>query len=394
MLPFLFPWTLSSTTLAILAYAGATIFAWLLAWFFAGSGGVRANPLRAASIFGVVAGVGAILIATRLTPIEPQPLPLHTYGLMIALAFISAIYLGGRAAERSATVDGAAFFQPGAPSLAAAAREAKSKGQELGPIVGRKAREHILDIGFWVFVGAMVGSRVLFIVVNWGGPDGYGADPMRIFQIWVGGFVFYGGFIGAALAALVYCRSHRIDFRGLADIGAPLVALGHFFGRMGCMSAGCCWGKVCEDPGFALGAHFPPGSMAYGSMVMDPAYSQYILEHGYTPALHPTQLYEGMGELALFFLLTWWAREKRFQGQILALWLMLYALLRLSIETFRGDFGRGMLLRWPEADPVLLSTSQTVGIGMFVVGAILYLRWRPKAEPGGEVGLEAQVEAA
>lgn len=394
MHPYLFPWTIPAAGLTALAYVGVVLVAAALSWFFAGRGGWKANPVQSVLIFAVAAAVGVMVVSTRLEGIEAQPLPIHTYGLMIALGFISAIHLGGRAAERFATIDGHAFFRPDAPALGAAAREAQTKREAVGPIVGRKAREHVFDIGFWVLVGAVIGARALFIIVNWGGPDGYGANPQRIFMVWTGGLVFYGGFIGATIAAFVYCRRHGVDFRALADIGAPLVALGHFFGRLGCMSAGCCWGKVCEDPAFVLGARFPEGSLAYSDMVSNSEFRSYILEHGHTPPLHPTQLYEGLGELGLFLFLTYWATRKRFRGQLLAMWLMLYALLRLSIETFRGDFGRGMLLRWPEADPVLLSTSQTVGICLFIVGAVFFFAWKPRKEGSSEEGAGASAAAA
>lgn len=377
MHPYLFPWVLPPSVLTILAYLGVAIVAAGLAWFATGRG-IRAQPGRAFGVFAVTCVVGAWLVATRLGTIEAQPLPIHTYGLMIAVGFISAIHLSARSAERYATADGRSFYLPGAPAFAAVEKVA-AKGGDAAAAMGRKAKDNVLDLAFWVFLGAMAGSRILFIIVNWTGPDGYGAHPERILQVWVGGFVFYGGFIGAALAAVVYASKHRIDFRGLADIAAPTVALGHFFGRLGCMSAGCCWGKVASDPDFLFGAKFPPGAMAYGEMLSDPQYHDFISAHGHTPPLHPTQMYEGLGELALFFLLTVMRRNKRFQGQIMASWLMLYAILRLSIETFRGDFGRGMLLRWPEADPVLLSTSQIVGIGMFLLGATLFWLWKPRS---------------
>ncbi|AKU92825.1 prolipoprotein diacylglyceryl transferase [Vulgatibacter incomptus] len=383
MHPYLIPWTFSGQTLQIFAYVGVVAAAAFLAWFMAVRNGGKPNVGKAVVVFAVATAVGAFLVATRLQGVTPQPLPLHTYGLMIALGFISAIHLSARSAEAYASVDGRAFYLPGAPALAAA-REAAAKGGDAGAVSGRRAKDNVLDLAFWVLAGAMAGARALFIVVNWSGPDGYGAHPGRIFEIWTGGLVFYGGFIGAALASVVYARKHRIDFRGLADIAAPTVALGHFFGRMGCMAAGCCWGKVCDDPSFLFGAHFPEGSLVYDEMIGAPEFRSYVVEHGHTPALHPTQLYEGLGELGLFLLLIHLRRGKRFQGQILSLWLMLYALLRLSIETFRGDFGRGMLLRWPETDPLLLSTSQVVGVGMFALGAILYFTWRPKvAAPAG-----------
>lgn len=368
MHPYLFPWVLPSGAVSALAYLAALVVAALVASFVANKKGKAGFWSRFVVPFAIVGGVG-LLVVHRNAPFDPQPLPLHTYGLMIALGFLTAGHLAARASERLATANGLAFYLPGAPTLA----RAKKEGPEA---VGRAARQHFLDLVLWIFVGAMIGARLLFIIVNWGGPNGYGANPARIFQVWNGGLVFYGGFIGAAVASVLYARKHKLNFRAIADIAIPGVALGHFFGRMGCISAGCCWGKV-SDPNFFLGIRFPEGALAYRDMVTDPAHQEYILAHGHTPPLHPTQLYEAFGELSLFFVLLFLAKRKRFHGQVLTAWLALYAILRLSIETFRGDWGRGMLFSWPADDPLLLSTSQVVGIGMLVTAAILYLRWRP-----------------
>ena len=369
MHPYLFPWVLPSGVLEALAYLAAVAAAALVASWIAGS---RKKPgfwPRFAVPFAVLAAVG-VTIVRRNAPFEPQPLPLHTYGLMIALGFLTAAHLSARQSQRLATVDGTAFYLPDAPVLARGRKEGAES-------VGRAARQHFLDLVLWIFVGAMIGARVLFIVVNWSGPDGYGANPARIFQVWRGGLVFYGGFIGAAIASVLYARKHRLNFRAIADIAIPGVALGHFFGRMGCISAGCCWGKVCDEA-FFLGIRFPEGALAYKEMIGDPVHRDYLLAHGHTPPLHPTQLYEGMGELALFFLFLAFQQRKRFHGQVLIAWLTLYAVLRLSIETFRGDWGRGMLFTWPTDDPLLLSTSQLVGLGMLATALVLYLRWRPR----------------
>lgn len=381
MHPLLFPWTIPAGVLTALAYLGALLVGFLASQAVRRRGGSVAST--AISFLGV-AGIAALLIQGKLLPLEDQPLPIHTYGVMIALGFLFAIHLSGRAAQRYATVDGHAFYLQGAPAL---------RGGTFGEAVGKKAKDQIQDLAFVILVGAMVGARALFILVNWGGPDGYAAHPERIFQVWTGGLVFYGGFIGATLASVWYARKHKIRFRALADIVIPTVALGHFFGRMGCMAAGCCWGKVCEDGSFLLGAKFPEGALAFSSMVRDPEWTSFLLEHGHTPALHPTQMYEGLGELSLFLLLLFLRKNKRFHGQILALWLMLYAVLRLSIETFRGDWGRGMLVRWPEVDPLLLSTSQVVGICMLILGATLFVLWKPRkaASPSAGAGTQPQV---
>ncbi|WP_373047624.1 prolipoprotein diacylglyceryl transferase [Vulgatibacter sp.] len=373
MHPLVFPWTVPSAVLGVLAYVLAVVAAAVVGRmvYNRGEGKSLGSPIVAGAFAFLL---GAWFVSTK-TPFEAQPIPLHTYGLMIALGFLFGIHLAARAAEKYASVDGLAFYLPGAPTLRQAARE---KG-DAGTYTGKMAREHLLDLSFWILAGAMVGARLLFIVVNWEGPNGYGANPSRIFDLTSGGLVFYGGFIGAALTSVWYARKHGINFRALADICIPVVALGHFFGRMGCMAAGCCWGKVCENANFLFGAEFPKGALAHGEMARSPEWASFIAEHGHTPALHPTQMYEGLGELALFAILLLFRKNKRFHGQILAMWLMLYAVLRLSIETFRGDWGRGMLLRWPEVDPVLLSTSQLVGVGMVVLGAVLFFLWKPRS---------------
>jgi phosphatidylglycerol:prolipoprotein diacylglycerol transferase len=379
MHPLVFPWPISSAILSVLAYLAAALGGAIVARMLHNRGeGGWGGPI----IGGVIAfALGAYFVSTK-TPFEAQPIPLHTYGLMIALGFLCGIYLAGRAAEKFASVDGRAFYVAGAPALQKAAKEKGDRSAALG----RMARENLFDLSFWILLGALVGARVLFIVVNWTGPDGYGANPGRIFQVWNGGLVFYGGFIGATVASVWYARKHGINFRALADIAIPSVALGHFFGRMGCMAAGCCWGKVCETANYLFGAEFPPGALAYGEMARSAEWGSFVLEHGHTPALHPTQMYEGLGELALFALLLLFRKNKRFHGQILAMWLMMYAVLRLSIETFRGDWGRGMLLRWPEVDPLLLSTSQVVGVCMLVLGATLFFIWKPKASASVDAG--------
>jgi hypothetical protein len=146
-------------------------------------------------------------------------LPLHSYGLLIATGFITGIWL--------------------------AQREGKRRGQD---------PERIADLTFWILVAAMVGSRVYFILVNWRDyfeagtflvNTSFGRIP-RVLAIWEGGLVFYGGFIGSVLVAWLYMRRHGMNFLAHADTLIPSVALGHFFGRLGCFGAGCCWGDVAH----------------------------------------------------------------------------------------------------------------------------------------------------
>ncbi len=161
--------------------------------------------------------------------------PLHTYGLLLALAFILGVVL--------------------------AQREARRRGQQ---------PEQVADLAFWILVAALVlGSQVFYVLLNleeFTGARFLGDPPFqavpRFLLVWKTGLVFYGGFIGATLAACVYMRRHRMPFLAYADTLIPSVAFGHFLGRLGCFSAGCCWGGLAH-PDLPWAVHFPPGSSAY-----------------------------------------------------------------------------------------------------------------------------------
>ena len=261
-------------------------------------------------------------------------IPLHTYGLLIATAFMVAMWLAGRSAQR-AGLD----------------------------------HERTMDLCFWILVSAMVGSRILFIIVNW---DEYAQSPGKIFAFWEGGLVFYGGFLGAVAFSVYYMRKHAMNFFAYADALIPSVSIGHAIGRLGCFAAGCCWGGAC-DPHLAWAARFPPESLAYQSQ----------LQHGLihlgalsTLPIHPTQIYESLGELCIFLALTLFKPFKRFNGEILALYLVLYAPLRAIVEMARGDEERGRFFNFlgPIAKGAFwnLSTSELISVGVFTAGVIIF----------------------
>jgi phosphatidylglycerol:prolipoprotein diacylglycerol transferase len=289
-------------------------------------------------------GVGLALWLGGLLDQEIR-LPLHTYGLLIATGFIVGIGL--------------------------AQREARRRGQD---------PERIADLSFWILVAALVGSRVYFILVNW--KDYFEAGTFlvqtpigripRVLAIWEGGLVFYGGFIGASLAAWWYLRRHKMDFLAHADTLIPGLAIGHFFGRLGCFSAGCCWGDVAHAHLPWL-AEFPPQSLAFQTFAGRPDPSAFLApDRLHTLPLHPTQLYESFGELGLFLVLVLLVRpRKAFHGQVLATWLMLYAILRSVVESFRGDVERGMVLG--------LGVGTWTSVVIFALGAAIFASgWRKR----------------
>lgn len=352
MLPVLFTFTvpagwgtpLAAAVLVVVALSRAFAYVWR-----ARGEGVRVSPWAAlrddAWLLGALAVIGVLLHRAGLLSGELR-LPLHSYGLLIATGFVVAVTL--------------------------AQREALRRGQDA---------ERIADLAFWILLAAIVGSQVYFILVNWSDYFGPGhflaATPLgripRFLVFWQTGLVFYGGFIGAALTAFAYMRRHRMPFLAYADTIIPSVAIGHFFGRLGCFGAGCCWGDAA--PGHLPWAvRFPPESSAYQAFLARADPAQYLAPGGLTTVpLHPTQLYESFGELGLFLLLVLWIRPRKgFHGQVLASWLLLYAVLRTGVELFRGDVERGVWLG--------LGAGQWTSMVIFLVGVVLWA-FAPRA-PG------------
>lgn len=183
-----------------------------------------------------------------------------------------------------------------------------------------------------------------------------GGDCFAWAKFWNGGLAYYGGFIGASLGAWFLLRRDRFPFWKAADMAGMVVPLGLAFGRMGCLLAGCCFG-VPTASGVAL--TFPGGSPA----------SEWQFKAGLLPSLsmaslpvHPTQLYESFGSLAIAAVLALWLHErKRYDGQVFIAFVGAYAALRFAIEFWRSD-DRGSAAG--------LSTSQLIGL-VLVVGALL-----------------------
>ncbi len=205
------------------------------------------------------------------------------------------------------------------------------------------APEKIMDLGPWLIVGGILGARTLYVITYW--QESFANQPFsEIFMVQHGGLVYYGGLIGSALGCVIYARLKRVPLWKLADVLAPSIALGYVFGRIGCLLNGCCYGQVCELP-WAI--HFPAGHETY--------------PHG----VHPTQIYDSLLNLVLYLALAWAYRLKKFDGQILALYLMCYAVTRSLVEMFRGDYDAAHRHGG-------LTPAHLVSIGIFAAGAALY----------------------
>ncbi len=239
------------------------------------------------------------------------PLTLHTYGLFVAIGFISALLVTVKIAKTS----------------------------------GLNAHQ-VTDLGFVMILWTVIGSRLMYVLFN---ASFYLAHPLHIFKVWEGGLVFSGGLLAAVLALAWTKKKQGLSFWAVADLWAPGVALGQAIGRIGCFMAGCCYGRPTDMPWGFIFSH--PRSLAPLHM-----------------ALHPTQLYSVLSGFIIFLILVILYTREHFKGQVILWFLILHSTGRLVIERFRGDF-RGVI---PGMD---MSVTQLVTLITLVVSfAILLMR--------------------
>ena len=208
--------------------------------------------------------------------------------------------------------------------------------------------DRVLDLGLWVVLWGLVGSKVLLVLTE----PGYLSSWRSVLGLVRAGGVFYGGLLGAMAAAAVLLHRWRLPALPLVDALVPSVALGHFFGRLGCFAAGCCYGSAC---GHCLSVTFSDAKAA---------------ELSGTPLhlpLHPVQVYEAGFNLLNYLLLAWLFRRRLRPGAVLAVYLITYGVARFGLEFLRGDPDRGFVLGG------LFSTSQLIaallvpaGLGLLV----------------------------
>lgn len=376
MIPVLIKFTFETLATQLLMYLAAVALVAYAA--YAGwQRGDKGEEVRLAAAFGVG---GAIVAAFGLWYALPKTaflggkgegIPIHTYGLMLATGFVSAVTLSARLAQR------------------------EWRGEE-----SMKRRDQIFDVAFYILIAAIVGSKVMYIIANF-------RDFLKHPQDFIvgGGLVFYGGLLGAMGASIWYAKKHNMDFYRLADVAIPTVSLGQAFGRLGCFSAGCCWGDVAPH-GTRFAVNFPDGttattvfgnvigtpSLAFQSMASDPRFvnpttgeiihapmagfvsmAEWVKEHHHTLPIWPTQLMESVGQVTLLLFFLWMRRYRRFHGQILGMWLMAYAVLRTTVEIFRGDTERGTMKHALEtlglngiASSVPLEAWYNISLGQFI----------------------------
>ena len=156
-------------------------------------------------------------------------------------------------------------------------------------------------------------------------------------------------------------------------LGLPLAQA---FGRLGCVSSGCCYGKALSLEN-AIGLRFPPGSAAFDTLIHTvPIETQhFMLEHSHTWPLFPSQLLESFGALVIFAILVFWSSRKHFHGQLILMYAVLYSVMRSGLELFRGDVERGYLIEG------ILSTSQFISLCVIVIALICSVIYTKRTSP-------------
>jgi phosphatidylglycerol:prolipoprotein diacylglycerol transferase len=243
-------------------------------------------------------------------------LAIHWYGILVAAGFVAGLWTASRRAPRA----------------------------DLAPVT-------IADYGPWAVLGAIVGARLWFVLGYW--EEEFASRPLwHVFNLRAGGLVFYGGLVGATLVTVLFARWRRVALWNLADVLAPSIALGHAFGRVGCLFNGCCHGTPTDLP---WAVHYPDDPVTRGAGV------------------HPTPAYEALLLLGLYATLAAQFRRRQFHGQTFALYLLAYAVLRFGVEFLRGDYGGQNVAG--------LKPGQAFSVVVLAAGAALYATLRKHRLP-------------
>ena len=256
---------------------------------------------------------------------ELGPITIYSYGVLLAAAYLLGLWM--------------------------AARRARQAGLDAN---------RVLDLGIWVIIAALVGAKALLFIVDF---EQFTSSWQDFTTLLRSGGVFYGGLIAAVVVCIYLLRKHHLPLWQSGDLFAPGIALGYMVGRLGCLAAGCCYGKPTDVP-WAVTFTDPVANLNVGTPLNVP--------------LHPTQLYESFAGFAILVVLLVVERRGRpFPGRTFWLFVLLYAVSRFVIEFFRGD-DRGLVFG-------LLSTSQFISVVLTPLSLImLWYLSRPAQPPAAE----------
>ena len=199
--------------------------------------------------------------------------------------------------------------------------------------------DSLLNLIIFTVIGGVLGGKILFIITE---IKDIIKEPSILLNFGYG-FVVYGAIGGGALAMYLYCRKKNWNLFEMLDITVPGLAIAQGFGRIGCFLAGCCYGAETDLP---IGVVFPQGSLAPAGI-----------------HVHPTQIYSSVFDFILGFLLLYYGKNKRINGKVVGLYLIIYSIGRFLVEILRND---------PRGNVGVLSTSQFIAIFTLALGIIIF----------------------
>jgi phosphatidylglycerol---prolipoprotein diacylglyceryl transferase len=243
---------------------------------------------------------------------------LHSYGLLLAIAFLIGIQL---------------FLK---------------RGVERG-----LPEDKLSTLALLLLVLSIVGGRGLYVLTHW---SDYQKDVAGVFRIWEGGLMLYGGYFLAIAGGIVYVRKHQIPVWRVGDAAAPSMALGIGLGRIGCFLNGCCFGLPSKLP---WAVTFPPGS-----------YSNFVFPN---EPLQPSQLYLAAAGIGLFVLLLALDRKPHFDGWLFWTYIALDAICRFAIDFTRYYDATSYLGR---IGPLAFNVNQVFSAFLVLAAVVMIRRLR------------------
>ncbi len=239
-------------------------------------------------------------------------LEVRSYGVMIVLGFVLAVWWAMRVAPR----------------------------YRIDP-------DTILDFVLLTAAGGILGSRLVFVVLDW---SSFARQPLHILYFWEGGLSFHGAVIGGGLAVALVAGRKGIPFLRIADVLAPGVALAYAVGRIGCFLGGCCYGVPTDVP--------------WACSFQDP-----FNPHVHTPPSHPTQIYASLSNLLIFAVLARLQKPPHPEGRIFWAYLVLYGVYRFVVEFWRIGATSSVVA-------LGLSDAQWVSVAMILIGGAMLIKAR------------------
>ena len=206
--------------------------------------------------------------------------------------------------------------------ICVAQADAKRRGQD---------PEIYLDFALYAIVCSIIGARIYYVVFEW---DMYKDNLLQVFNLRGGGLAIYGGVIGAVLTLLVYTRVKKISVVSMADTGCLGLITGQIIGRWGNFFNCEAFGGYTEN----LLAMRIRRSLVNENMISQDLLNHLIVENGVEYIqVHPTFLYESLWNLGLLLFMLWYRKRKKFDGEMLWIYLFGYGLGRAWIEGLRTD---------------------------------------------------------